>query len=236
MKIKISNVSKFYYHNEKAEEIFSNVNLELDSNSSYAIVGSSGVGKTSLLHLIAKLDYPTTGSVSYSTKLEPSRPTFAFVFQDHNLIYELTVLENAILPLLINNKSEAKAQALAIFDKLGISDIANRKISQLSGGEKQRVAVARAIITNPYFLLADEPTSSLDTENTQNILSMLLNLCSGKGIGLVLCSHDKAVYSRTSYLIQVQDKRVQMNFQGQNSSGNFGEDGAPSGVVFKQSI
>lgn len=199
---------KTYVQGGKVQNVLQGVDIALSSGQSYAITGVSGSGKSTLLHILGGLDVPTFGSVFFNDqnifqfKIR-AKDTFlnrhlGFVFQFHYLVKELTVLENIVLPALIRgeNKQEAEQRGNQLLDMVGLVDKKNHFPGQLSGGEQQRAAIARAIINRPAFLLADEPTGNLDAENAQRVVDIFLTCQKEWGMGIILCSHDRDVYQK----------------------------------------
>lgn len=214
MKIALSNVSKVFYNNGIKYIVFSDINLTLDKTSSYVIVGHSGVGKTTLLNIIGKLDNPSSGLITYDTVTHPPQPSqiFAHIFQDHNLLPELNVFENIALPLIIQGEqwNQIKEKVEHHLSKFNMLEYKDFKLHQLSGGQKQRIAVIRAMITKPSFILADEPTANLDPENAKIVLDLLINIKECFSIGLIICSHDPVVFNQMEYVITIANKKASM--------------------------
>ncbi|MET8099180.1 ATP-binding cassette domain-containing protein [Streptomyces sp. NPDC005236] len=171
-------------------------NLTIRPGDRLAIVGSSGSGKTSLLHLIAGLERPTTGRVTRAAGLEPSE--IGLVFQNDSLIPALNVLENAALPLILADRPETEAQqaALAALAQVGVQNLADRLPEEISGGQAQRVAVARVLSQAPRLILADEPTGRLDHASGARVLDALLAAADLTRAALVVTTHDPSVAAR----------------------------------------
>lgn len=197
------NLGKIYLDGRLNVEVISGLNLTVQEGESVAIVGASGSGKSSLLHLLGGLDEPTSGNVTLrdynlqnlsQTKLSALRnQMLGFVYQFHHLLPEFTALENVMMPLLIGklNKQEAKKRALAILDKVGLAERVEHRPSELSGGERQRAAIARALVTKPACVLADEPTGNLDRKNAEIIIELMLTLKNEHKASLVVVTHDE---------------------------------------------
>lgn len=189
-------------------QILRGVDLELKSGEIISIVGSSGSGKSTLLHIIGGLDKPTSGTLFwngrpiYSTSQEEladlRNRTVGFVFQFHHLLPEFTALENVMMPCLIRGDHFAKASERAsyLLDLFGLSERLQHRPSQLSGGEQQRVSLARALANKPEMILADEPTGNLDEKNTDTILNLLFNLRETENISIILITHEKEIAKR----------------------------------------
>jgi ABC-type lipoprotein export system ATPase subunit len=205
--LKIRNVYKSYTQAAGETQVLCGVTYQFHTNVSYAISGVSGTGKSTLLHILAGIDNPTTGSVLYDDKdLEQMAPverahflqkTVGLVFQEAHLIKELTVIENVMLKALVAGMADRQAyqKAQQLLMTVGLVEKADHHPLSLSGGQQQRVAVLRAIFNQPYFLLADEPTGSLDAENAAIVLELLLQALHD-GMGLIICSHDPAIAAR----------------------------------------
>ena len=190
IQIKVANLEKKFESNGSTISVISSFNYEFVQGRVYLIKADSGVGKSTLLHLIGGLDVPTNGTISISPQAALPGVLFGFVFQDHNLLPEFSVEENLKLPLLaqgcssnfINNRID---ELLARFDLINLK---NHYPNQLSGGQRQRVAVIRAAIAQPSFILADEPTASLDEKNSLLVKELFLELHK-LGMGLIISSH-----------------------------------------------
>jgi putative ABC transport system ATP-binding protein/lipoprotein-releasing system ATP-binding protein len=177
------------------------VSCQVIASERVAVVGPSGSGKSTLLHLMAGLDKPTSGFVRWpalgpETELRPDQ--ICMVFQAPSLLPTLTVVENVELSWLLSkrNQAEARPAALGILEKLGLSVIANKLPGELSGGQMQRVAVARAVVCEPRLILADEPTGQLDSGTASKLIGVLIELASHAGAALVVATHDKSVAGR----------------------------------------
>lgn len=186
-------------------KILKGVNLELQAGEITAIVGSSGSGKSTLLHIIGGLDQPTSGTLYWNEKpinsytqeelAELRNEHIGFVFQFHHLLPEFTALENVMMPSLIrgDNFKKASERAEYLLDLFGLADRLLHRPSQLSGGEQQRVSLARALANNPMVILADEPTGNLDESNTNTILRLLFNLRETEQISIILITHETEI-------------------------------------------
>jgi len=198
------NVYKSYEQSGIHNQVLTGVTYTFKTGSSYAITGISGTGKSTLLHILAGIDQPTTGEVFYnnhniynmSTKERTAflQNAVGLVFQDAHLIKELSVLENVMLKDLVKNTSTAAsiAHAKELLDLVGIADKANHHPLSLSGGQQQRVAVLRALFGKPHFLLADEPTGNLDANNAHAVVQLLTHKTDWD-MGLIICSHDVTI-------------------------------------------
>jgi len=201
-KLECQHVSKSFNVGNESLSILENINLMVSENDTVAITGKSGAGKSTLLHIMAGLDKASSGkiifndqdlsSISNSSLSKIRLINFGFVYQFHHLLDDLTVEENIQIPLLLNS-SLNKDNKIKIKDIMQTLDIANRKNHlpwKLSGGEKQRTAIARALINNPKFLFLDEPTGNLDTENAMIIQNLLFELSDRYGVALITATHD----------------------------------------------
>jgi len=197
--------------------VLKGVNLNIKENEIVTITGASGAGKTTLLQILGTLDNADEGSVtingiqtnSLSTnRLSEFRNTMiGFVFQFHHLLPEFTALENTMLPYLIktSNFKEAKSKALEILSYLNLSDRLEHKPNALSGGEKQRVAVARALINRPKVIFADEPSGSLDSKNKQELHRLLFNIRADFSTTILIVTHDKELTQIADYSLEMAD-------------------------------
>ena len=204
-------------------EVLKGIDLHIDKGEVVSIVGPSGAGKTTLLQIMGTLDRPDSGSivvdgVDISSLSQKRLSEFrnlhvGFVFQFHQLLPEFTAIENIMMPAFIAGKSpkEAKARALELLDFMGLADRAQHKPNELSGGEKQRVAVARALVNNPAVVLADEPSGSLDTVNKAELHQLFFDLRDKFGQTFVIVTHDEHLASITDRTIHMKDGNIMLN-------------------------
>jgi ABC-type lipoprotein export system ATPase subunit len=198
--LEAKNITKTYFLENETIDVLKGIDLEVSKGSFVVIFGPSGSGKSTLLNILGSLDHPTTGQVllesvellshNDSQLSEIKNKKIGFVFQFHHLLPEFSCLENVALPALVKGlrPSEADEKALALLDKFGIVDKKNRLPSQISGGERQRVAVARALVNDPLVILADEPTGNLDETNTNKLLKEFIGL-KKEGRTMILVTH-----------------------------------------------
>ena len=215
------NIIKDYREGALVTNVLKGVNFDVRKNELTAIIGSSGSGKSTFLHILGTLDKPTSGEILFkgenlfalsSKKLSFFRnQNLGFVYQFHHLLADFTALENVCMPMLIAGKSInlAKKEALAILDRVGLSHRVNHKPSELSGGERQRVAIARAIINKPSVILADEPTGNLDRKSAEDIFKLLLDLRKETSCSLVVVTHDNELASRFTRSVRMHDGRFE---------------------------
>ncbi len=215
--IELVNVSKSYNLGNSNEIILKNINLKVKKGELIAIIGASGSGKSTLLHIIGLLDKPTEGEVYINdvnvkkyndNKLSNLRgKNIGFVFQFFNLYPSLNVKKNVQLPMAIQNISKFKQEkrSIKLLKMVGLIDKMNNMPSQLSGGEKQRVSIARSIANNPDIILADEPTGNLDSKTGEEIIKMLINLKKDKNKTIIIITHDKKLASNANRIIEIKD-------------------------------
>lgn len=218
--IRIVDLHKSYYDGEAELPVLQGLDFEVNTSEILAVIGASGVGKSTLLHIVGTLDRPTTGSVLYEdrdifalpdTELARFRnQEIGFVFQFHHLLPEFTALENVAMGALIataNNKSVYK-DAEALLDYVGLSERVSHYPNQLSGGERQRVAIARALINNPKVVLADEPTGNLDRRSSEAILELLWDLNAKSGQTFVIVTHNRELTEQVDRVVELVDGKV----------------------------
>ncbi|MEE8496496.1 MAG: lipoprotein-releasing ABC transporter ATP-binding protein LolD [Xanthomonadales bacterium] len=210
------NVKKTFRQGPKEVRVLHDVNLELRAGKSLAIVGASGVGKSTLLHILGGLDQPDEGEVlvegaSMWALSEAERglvrnQTMGFVYQFHHLLAEFTALENVAMPLLIRGEKTAVAasKAAQLLGRVGLAERVNHKPSELSGGERQRTAVARALVGNPRVVLGDEPTGNLDERTADRVYGMLLELNQELNTSLLLVTHNVRLAARMDQQLELR--------------------------------
>ncbi len=218
--IEVQKIFKSYGNGTKRVEVLKGVDLTFYPGERAAIVGASGVGKTTLLHVLGTLDRPTAGKVLFEGKdiytLNEKDLAFfrnreiGFVFQFHHLLPEFNALENTMMPCLIQGISEEESisRAEAILTLVGLNERFSHKPGELSGGEQQRVAVARALVLEPKVLLADEPTGNLDTKTGESVFDLLQEMNRIKGVTLVVVTHNLKLAEKLSRQIQLIDGKA----------------------------
>jgi lipoprotein-releasing system ATP-binding protein len=200
--------------------VLDGVDLAVKRGEMVAIIGASGAGKSTLLHLLGALDKPTTGEVLITGHVLSGldddavsalrNRTVGFVFQFHHLLREFTALENVMMPLRIGgtDEVEARRRALALLDRMGLSGRAHHRPAQLSGGEQQRTAVARALAADPAVLLADEPSGNLDHGNSERLHDLFAELTRELEIAMVVVTHNRSLASRADRVLQLEEGRL----------------------------
>lgn len=216
----IKNLSKSFQQANNNYEIFKNINFKIEKGNSYAIVGSSGIGKSTLLHMLAGIEEPTSGSIIFNDQCLASLPiekkiailhkNIGIVFQQPLLVHELSVLENVMLKKIIDGTTEtiSKQHAHNLLNEVNLGDKANNPPSSLSGGQQQRIAILRALFNNPEFLLADEPTGNLDQATGSQIIDLLLHYHKQRNMGLIISTHDINIAQKMDYILTIQDKNI----------------------------
>ena len=219
--LKLSNVNLNYTIDSKSINILKNISFEADNKETISVVGESGSGKTSLIMLIGGLEKVSSGNIFFRdselSKMnedeisEIRRKNIGIVFQSFYLIPNYTALENVSLSLEINKFDNPTAKAKEILDRFGLSNRFNNFPSQLSGGEQQRVAIARSVAMKPELILADEPTGNLDSENTDKISSLLFNYIEDENASLIMVTHDNNLANLTKRKIIIKDGVISEN-------------------------
>jgi len=216
--IEMTNVEKVYKMGSSSFKAIENVNLTIAKGEYVAIVGPSGAGKSTLMNIIGCLDNASSGNYfldgentncSDNKLAEIRNKKIGFIFQNYNLIAKLSILDNVVLPLLYlgyTNKA-AKQKAKAQLEKVGLGSHLKHKPTELSGGQMQRVAISRALVTNPQIILADEPTGALDSKAGEEVLTMLDDL-NNEGNTIIIITHDRDIASHSKRIITVKDGHV----------------------------
>ena len=224
--LQANNISKILKSGDKPLQILKTINLAFSAGSTNAIVGASGSGKTTLLGLLAGLDLPSEGEIKFEGKVitnidEDARASLragkvAFIFQSFQLLQHLTAFENVLLSLEILNVPHAKTVANDILGRVGLGDRLSHYPNQLSGGEQQRCAIARAFAINPKLLFADEPTGNLDLNTGQQIIDLLFELNKEKQTCLIIATHDQKLASRCGRIIEISGGEIKSDTQFAN--------------------
>ncbi|GAA4415090.1 ABC transporter ATP-binding protein [Nibrella viscosa] len=216
--LRVENLTKAYQSGDRTLTVLENVSFEIQPGDTFSIVGPSGSGKTTLLGLCAGLDRATSGSV-YLNKIrldnlnEDQRAAVrnlhvGFIFQNFQLLPTLTALENVMVPLELRGEKGAKRTAQELLDRVGLAQRGHHYPTQLSGGEQQRVSLARAFANRPKILFADEPTGNLDTDTSARVVDLIFDLNRESGTTLVLVTHDLELASRTQRIIRIKGGTV----------------------------
>jgi len=218
--IRAREVSKSFQIGGGALEVLKGVNLSIEKGEFVAIVGPSGVGKSTLLHLLGALDRPTAGEVLYEDldlgRLDDGQlarfrnQTVGFIFQFHHLLPEFTAVENVMMPLLVGrrHRTQAREVAASLLREVGLEQRLEHRPAELSGGEQQRVAIARALAASPKVLLADEPTGNLDTKTGEAAYELLRRLNRERGLTLVMVTHNEGLARRSDRIVPMLDGRI----------------------------
>lgn len=218
--LQCSNLRKRFQQGELDVEVLKDVNLQVRTGQRLAIMGASGSGKTTLLHLLAGLEKPTAGevvldgvnlnSVRESRLGQLRNRSLGFIFQFHHLLGEFTVLENVAMPLLIAGMPVKTAQdkATGLLQRVGLGHRIAHKPGEISGGERQRAAVARALINRPKCVLADEPTGNLDSHTAEQVYELMLELNQELKVSFLVVTHDARLASRMDTILHMEDGKV----------------------------
>jgi lipoprotein-releasing system ATP-binding protein len=219
--LKAENIFKSFQTTKKVKlVVLKSISLEIEKEKITIIVGASGAGKSTLLHLLGGLDRPDSGEVFYDTddifKLSEDKlarfrnKNVGFVFQFHHLLPEFTALENVMIPQMINGTSlnQAKVKSEELLKTVGLNERLDHKPAELSGGEQQRVAVARALANNPKIIFADEPTGNLDSANSEEIHRLILDLKTNLGVTFVIVTHNQNLVNLADQIYEIKDGKI----------------------------
>lgn len=216
--LSLQDVGKIYQSGNRSLTVLDHVNFSIDTGSTVSIVGPSGSGKTTLLGLCAGLDRASSGIVElHGTKLNGlsedqlaavRNQYIGFIFQNFQLMPTLTALENVMVPLELRGEKNVKPRALDLLDKVGLAERSHHYPTQLSGGEQQRVSLARAFSNRPKILFADEPTGNLDAETSEKVVKLLFELNREAGTTLVVVTHDLDLAAKTQRIIRVKGGKI----------------------------
>ncbi len=223
----IDHVSKVYRVGGQDFTALHDISLEIEEGAFMSIVGPSGSGKTTILNLIGGLDQPTSGEILFNGKslnqmdrnelAAYRRDNICFIFQSYNLLPVYTVYENILFPLLLNDlkESDVREKVRSLVDQVGLSPQINKKPTELSGGQCQRVAIARSLIKDPSLVLADEPTANLDAENSYHILELMLKLNRDFKAAFIFCTHDEKVTKYVRREVRLEDGTIEWDKSNQ---------------------
>ena len=218
--LQVNNVSKRYHEGSIDTQVLSGVNLSIAKGEQVAIVGSSGSGKSTLLHIMGTLDKPSSGEVMFDGedlyRLSPSRQAairnqeLGFIYQFHHLLPEFTALENVAMPGLIQKRprQEVEQEATELLNRVGLGHRLHHTPAEMSGGERQRTAIARALINRPKLVLADEPTGNLDAASGDTVYELIRELGSQLGTAFVVVTHDPKLAARMDRQLKMQDGQL----------------------------
>lgn len=223
--IEINNITKSYSNNKHEKNVvLKGVSTSIERSKIVALVGPSGVGKSTLLHIIGTIDEPDSGEIIYNIDNSPKllsqfkrneldifrNRTIGFVFQFHYLLPEFTALENVMLPKLISGSkpNEAKKDAMELLELAGVADKINNKPMELSGGEQQRIAIARALINKPEIVLADEPTGNLDAKNAMSFINLIKKIQAEFSTTFIIATHSSDIASISDVVLKMKDGQI----------------------------
>ena len=218
--IELKNINKIYGKSMETQVLF-DINVSFKEKSFNSIIGESGCGKSTMLNIMGTLDKPTSGEVyidgqrtdlmSSDELAETRNQKIGFIFQFHYLLPDFTALENVLIPYMIKNVNppkEIKERALELLELVGLYKVRNNLANNMSGGQQQRAAIARALMNNPKIILADEPTGNLDSQSTENIYEIMRNMNEKFKTTFIIITHDKRIAERTDRIIEISDGRI----------------------------
>lgn len=216
--IRGENLARYYHRGTEVVKAVDGVDITISPGQSLCICGASGSGKTTLINLLAALDVPSSGKLFIHERevtglrenqlVAVRRGVIGYVFQKFHLIPTLTAYENVALPLMFLQQKQVPAQIEAVLDRVGLLDRRHHRPAELSGGQMQRVAVARALMANPRVLIADEPTGNLDRQTGDDLMDLFLQLVAEEQISLVLTTHNQALAQRCDRIITMEDGKL----------------------------
>ncbi len=221
--LKTQSVSKTYQQGTFQVPVLRDINLEIKRGEQVAIVGASGTGKSTLLHLLGGLDSPSSGHVfldgqnigelNETQRGQVRNHKVGFIYQFHHLLPEFSALENVMMPLLVRRLAthHCREKAMHLLDQVGLAHRLHHKPAELSGGERQRAAIARALIVDPVCLLADEPTGNIDRDNAKNIQELMTNLDRESAVSLVVATHDLQLASSIERVLQLDNGQLNVD-------------------------
>ncbi len=218
--IHLNNICKGFTGKTERLEILRDVNFTIQRGETVAIVGASGIGKSTLLHILGTLDRPDKGELLFEEtnlfSLEPDEIAgfrnrkIGFVFQFHNLLQGFTAVENVMIPCMINqvSQTETLVRSTAILERVGLKDRLDFRVEELSGGEQQRVALARALVLKPVLLLADEPTGNLDRDNSDGVHGLLMELNKEFDMTVIVVTHNNSLANLMNKKVTIKDRKL----------------------------
>ncbi|MFA7139096.1 MAG: ABC transporter ATP-binding protein [Bacteroidales bacterium] len=223
--IELKNINKIYGDKIKTQVLY-DINVNVEGGSFNSIIGESGSGKSTMLNIMGTLDKPTSGEVYIQGKRTDTlnkeelsilrNQTIGFIFQFHYLLPEFTAKENVLMPYKIMNYNmpkEINDWADELLNFVGLSKVANNLATNMSGGQQQRTAIARALINKPKIILADEPTGNLDSETTENVYTILRDINAKLNTTFIIITHDQRIAEKTDRIIQVKDGRINLDLK-----------------------
>lgn len=223
--LELNNINKIYGDKIKTQVLF-DVNLTFEESSFNSIIGSSGSGKSTLMNIMGTLDKPTSGEVlikgvdtfnmNKNQLAELRNETIGFIFQFHYLLPEFTVFENVLMPFRIKNSKvtkEAINRANDLIEIVGLTKVKNNRATDISGGQQQRAAIARALINNPRIILGDEPTGNLDSETTEIVYNLLKDINKEYKSTFIVITHDKRIAEKADRIIEIKDGKINMDIR-----------------------
>jgi lipoprotein-releasing system ATP-binding protein len=221
--ISLQNIDKIYGTVIKTQ-VLNNINLSFEEGTFNSIIGASGSGKSTLLNIMGTLDKPTSGEIFIDGKrtdtmkknqlAELRNQTIGFIFQFHYLLPEFTALENVLMPNRIKSSKTSKEdleKAHELLDLVGLTKVKNNLATNMSGGQQQRTAIARALMNNPKIILADEPTGNLDSESTENIYNLMRDINKKFNTTFVVITHDRRIAEKADRIVEIKDGRISMD-------------------------
>ena len=222
--IELKNINKIYGTAVKTQ-VLHNINLNIEEGSFNSIIGQSGSGKSTMMNIIGTLDQPTSGEVFINGKRtdlmkknelsELRNQTIGFIFQFHYLLPEFTALENVLMPFRIQDENiskETRDRADELMNLVGLEKVKNNLATNMSGGQQQRTAIARALMNNPKIILADEPTGNLDSDSTENIYNLLRDINEKMKTTFLIITHDRKIAEKADRIIEIRDGKIAMDF------------------------
>ncbi len=223
--LELKNIDKIYGEKIKTQVLF-DVNLQFEESSFNSIIGASGSGKSTLMNIMGTLDKPTNGEVfingtstlnlNKNQLSELRNETIGFIFQFHYLLPEFSVYDNVMMPFLIRNGKETKEavkRANDLIEIVGLTKVRNNKATDISGGQQQRAAIARALINNPSIILGDEPTGNLDSESTETVYNLLKDINQEFKSTFIVITHDKRIAEKADRILEIKDGIINMDIR-----------------------